>query len=268
VETNITPWRRAVVGDLTSAFDFGRPRARPVTLPDTSAYRPADALRHPDALVAPPSVQALPVQERGVRRARALPYELDVRGRLRLEQGGFQLRFINSGEAAAVFHARSSDPGEAPRSYTVEAGRELDGAWPVRVGDAPYALSVFGPNGFTRTFRGGAIGPRGTDLEVRTEYHPSGDLTLAVQNLGGARRRLVVTDRATGASRTESLASRRRWSERFPAGRRGGWYDLIVSVDEDPGFALGLAGHVETGKESVSDPALGGDPELELGDAD
>jgi phospholipase C len=253
-----------VVGDLTSAFDFGNPNSRPARLPDTSTYRPADALRHPDAVVEAPREQALPVQERGVRKARALPYELDVQGRLRLGQGTFQLRFINSGEVAAVFHARSSDAGEAPRSYTVEAGRELTGAWPVRVGEAPYALSVFGPNGFTRTFRGGAVGPRGTDLEVRTEYHPNGDVTVVAQNLGGVRRRLVVSDRATGASRTESLASRRRWSERFPAGRRGGWYDLVMTVDEDPGFALGLAGHVETGRDSVSDPALGGDAELEV----
>jgi len=37
-----------------------------------------------------------------------------------------------------------------------------------------------------------------------------------------------------------------------------GWYDLIVTVDGDPTFKYRLAGHVETGKDSFSDPALGG----------
>jgi phospholipase C len=37
-----------------------------------------------------------------------------------------------------------------------------------------------------------------------------------------------------------------------------GWYDLIVTVAADPTFKYRLAGHVETGKDSFSDPALGG----------
>jgi phospholipase C len=37
-----------------------------------------------------------------------------------------------------------------------------------------------------------------------------------------------------------------------------GWYDLIITVAGDPTFKYRLAGHVETGAESISDPALGG----------
>jgi len=37
-----------------------------------------------------------------------------------------------------------------------------------------------------------------------------------------------------------------------------GWYDLIVTVAEDSAFHYRLAGHVETGKDSFTDPALGG----------
>ncbi|HEY2021320.1 phospholipase domain-containing protein, partial [Paraburkholderia sp.] len=36
-----------------------------------------------------------------------------------------------------------------------------------------------------------------------------------------------------------------------------GWYDLAITVDSDASFARRLAGHVETGKSSMSDPALG-----------
>jgi phospholipase C len=37
-----------------------------------------------------------------------------------------------------------------------------------------------------------------------------------------------------------------------------GWYDLTVQVDSDPSFRRQLAGHVETGRDSVTDPAIGG----------
>jgi phospholipase C len=37
-----------------------------------------------------------------------------------------------------------------------------------------------------------------------------------------------------------------------------GWYDLVVTVSEDATFEQRLAGHVETGRDSFSDPAMGG----------
>lgn len=36
-----------------------------------------------------------------------------------------------------------------------------------------------------------------------------------------------------------------------------GWYDLAVEVDTDPTFRRRLAGHVDNGRDSASDPALG-----------
>src|SRR5438034_4844685 len=40
LEPNITPWRRAVAGDLTSAFNFASPNDAVVTLPSTASYPP------------------------------------------------------------------------------------------------------------------------------------------------------------------------------------------------------------------------------------
>jgi hypothetical protein len=36
-----------------------------------------------------------------------------------------------------------------------------------------------------------------------------------------------------------------------------GWYDLVITVEGDPGFEYHFAGHVETGEDSISDPAIG-----------
>jgi phospholipase C len=44
LEPNITPWRRAICGDLTSAFDFARPDASVPALPPTDAYEPPPRL--------------------------------------------------------------------------------------------------------------------------------------------------------------------------------------------------------------------------------
>jgi phospholipase C len=37
-----------------------------------------------------------------------------------------------------------------------------------------------------------------------------------------------------------------------------GWYDLVIKVEQDPTFEYRFAGHIETGRESISDPAMGG----------
>lgn len=36
-----------------------------------------------------------------------------------------------------------------------------------------------------------------------------------------------------------------------------GWYDLTVTTDTDAGFRWQLAGHVENGRSTTSDPAMG-----------
>jgi phospholipase C len=38
--------------------------------------------------------------------------------------------------------------------------------------------------------------------------------------------------------------------------RSSGWYDLSVTSDHDHAFLRRLAGHVETGRPSTSDPAI------------
>lgn len=70
-EPNITPWRRAVSGDLTSAFDFSGTNTTVPTLPATAAYRPTDDKRHDDYVPVPPADPRVPRQDPGVRPSRA-----------------------------------------------------------------------------------------------------------------------------------------------------------------------------------------------------
>jgi phospholipase C len=108
-ENNITAWRRAVIGDLTSAFNFTSPNDRKVPLPSTVTYIPPDNTRHPDYVPVPPVNQALPVQEPGVRPARAVPYELHVRAHADFAEGVLTIHFGNTGKLAAVYQVYSGD---------------------------------------------------------------------------------------------------------------------------------------------------------------
>mgnify|MGYP006090182805 CR=1 FL=1 len=77
---NISPWRRAVTGDLTAAFDFNAPNYTwPASFPDTShnvADSAAQCAHNPPPTV--PLVQSMPKQEPGTKMSRALPYKFDI----------------------------------------------------------------------------------------------------------------------------------------------------------------------------------------------
>src|SRR6201999_1902248 len=109
IETNITPWRRAIAGDLTSTLDFRNPDPGVVPLPDTSGDVPPDQSTPEAVKPDVPEAQDLPGQEPGVRRARAVPYEVSVRSDVNPFRGTVDLQFVNTGETAAVFQVRSLD---------------------------------------------------------------------------------------------------------------------------------------------------------------
>lgn len=251
-EPNISPWRRAVCGDLLTAFDFSRPDARNVTLPDTSTYAPPDRLRHPDLDAVPPAHQALPEQEPGLRPARALPYELHVTGWS--DQGNLWLDFVNTGAAGACFHVRSADAASGPWSYTVESGKSLADSW-----QAPgaYDLSVYGANGFLRRFKGDLAAPR-AQLRVSSRYdHARGNFELILANRSGSHCEVTVENTYSGESFAQVLAPGQRIEHHWNLQGSFGWYDLIVRSNAESGFLQRLSGHVETGAHSFSDPAIG-----------
>lgn len=254
VETNITPWRRAVAGDLTSAFDFKKPNAAVISLPSTTALAPGDQQRHPNDTVVPPGTQAMPAQEHGVRPARALPYALEARGELVLAERALQIHFENTGVQGAVFQVRSGASAEAPRSYTVEAGRRLSDRWDIVT---EYDCQVHGPNGFLRAFKGDLSAARPALIEVHARY-VGGGLALEIASLDTRRLHLELRDRYTGDITGIELGAGRIVRRHCALARSAGWYDFELTTRQDPAFLRQLAGHVETGRDGITDPALGG----------
>jgi phospholipase C len=261
-ERNLTPWRRAVTGDLTSVFNFANPNEGHTHLPSTTGFLPPVAeLAGGNVNTFQPTLDGViigvPAQEKGIRPARALPYELNVHASVNKSNGTVSLTFFNTGRATVVFQVRSGNPADAVRFYTVEPGKTLTGTWNVV---SSYHLSVYGPNGFVRYFNG-SIGSGAAALDVRSSYDTEdnrGSIEWKITNLGANDAEVSVLDAYTGEVSARLLEPHETFEDELSLHRFHGWYDLIVRVDGDATFEYRLAGHVETGKDSVSDPALGG----------
>ena len=167
------------------------------------------------------------------------------------------LTFSNTGAATVVFQVRSGNPADVVRTYTVEPGKQLSDSWSFA---SSYSLSVYGPNGFVRYFNG-SIGSAAAVLDVVSSYETQGRgfILWQIGNLASTLAQVSVLDAYTGKTETSRLLqSGATLNDKLQLAPLNGWYDLIVSVAGDSTFKYQLAGHVETGDDSVSDPALGG----------
>ena len=271
MEPNISPFRRAVCGDLTSAFNFVTPNTEVLPVLDGRRSKAdADALRRQQerlAQIRPPAQQQLPVQAVGTRPSRALPYELATTCQVLPGAGSIantrvQLSFINTGRQAAVFHVYDRlNLAALPRRYMVEAGKRLEDTW-VPAGGGLYDLWVLGPNGYHRHFSGSAYRavsaaqPR-PEVQARCDA-ATGELVLLLSNAGSGPCTLTLKSNAYAAySSSHTLPARSETTLRLPMAANGHWYDLSARVTGQPEYLRRLAGRVETGRHTVSDPALG-----------
>jgi len=258
-EPNITPWRRAVAGDLTSAFDFRRPNDERVRLPDTDAFIPPDNDRHPDFKPPVPAQQSMPRQEPGIRPARAVPYELQAAATVDLAGRKVAIRFANTGRAAAVFQVRAGAGAAGPWTYTVGVHDAIADTWDfAAAGETAFDLAVYGPNGFFRSFQGSLADRNRANLVVETVYEPARNaIVLEIRNAGARIEGLHIEDAYARDRSEHHLAPGERLTRRIPLERSFGWYDFTLRADSDPAFRQQIAGHLETGDDSASDPALG-----------
>ncbi|MFF8774279.1 phosphocholine-specific phospholipase C [Kitasatospora sp. NPDC015120] len=252
-EDQITPWRRTVCGDLTSAFDFAQRTTDLPPLPSTAAYLPPQC-QEKEVGLPRPDTSELPQQETGLRRARALPYDLEAHALVR--DGELRLSFSNHGRAGAAFHVTSHTGDYGPWTYTVEPDRELTDTW--RPAGA-YDFHVHGPAGFLREFAGNPAQGR-PEVEVTARHRTDeedGCLALRLTNRTGAAVRLTLHDAYRDQDDTVELAAGEQILHRLDCRDSHRWYDATITSDLDPAFRRRLAGHVETGRPSTSDPAFG-----------
>lgn len=294
-ETNISDWRRAVCGDLTSVFqpyrgekieppkpvaripflrqiDQARFKPVPDDFKQLSAEEIAQARQHP--LTSP----VLPQQETGIRPSCALPYELAADGQVDADQKKFTLRLA---AGKNLFGAKSAGspffvyaPGKFKtaganafesghnRQYTVSAGDALTDTWPLaNFEHGLYHLRAHGPNGFYREFRGTIDDPR---LEVTLQPVLGADHAILHLLNRDAQHPLTVLVNSHSYEKWQRqvklspFQKKKHMAEvRLELGRSFGWYDLQIRVESSPEFARRYAGRIENGRQSFSDPLMG-----------
>ncbi|MGE8352300.1 MAG: phosphocholine-specific phospholipase C [Pseudomonas protegens] len=255
-EPNISAWRRAVCGDLTSALNFVDPNHEPLPALQTTTRQAADGLRQrQEKLLQVPvplaSQQLPPHQPRLARPSRALPYRLHVDSQVDPKAKTLSLSLQNTGGQGAVFHVYDGlHLSDIPRRYTVEAGKALQDSWPVV---ERYQLWVLGPNGFHRSFSGQLQQPQ-PELLVTSSNN---QLQFTLSN-PGTRGVSVTIDRCPYTQQgpwTLAVPGGAEVRQVFACESSGGWYDLTLR--SDAGWLRRVAGRLETGAHSISDPLMG-----------
>ena len=287
-ETNISEWRRLVCGDLTSVFHtyHGEPIHQPAFVnkdANLESINKAKYKKLPDdfkALTAeeiavfnkrPQDSPYVTRQEPGTRPSCALPYCMHAHGALTADKKGFTVLFVNDDKvfgtatAGAPFnvyapgnYAVAGRPGHMEPlrtwAYGVKAGDEITDVWPLAEFESGrYHLRVYGPNGFYREFAGDANDPK---LSVELYYETAGarpNVGLRLKNYGAACK-VELVDHSYGERLPSThMPAADEANIVLPLSKSHGWYDFSMQVG---GFRQRFAGRVETGKDSISDPAM------------
>ncbi|KVF77303.1 hypothetical protein WS75_09275 [Burkholderia sp. FL-7-2-10-S1-D7] len=159
-----------------------------------------------------------------MRPSRALPYELHASAQVDAGKGTVTLKFANTGLTAAVFHVYDKlHLDRVPRRYVVEPGKVLRGDWAALTDDGGGTVKsnkVYGQlSGYCANHDRGHGNDTGTTWTVAV--HAGGQSAL-------------------------------HWK----LDSTGHGYDFAVTADSDARFPRRMAGRVETGRHSVSDPAM------------
>jgi len=255
-----------VFGDLLSCFDFRNPNSAKPALAPAPTRAQADATYTQQVAsggVPVPAVGTvpLPTQALALRPSRALPYRLHTSANVDLAGGMLWLTFSNTGEQGAVFHVYDElNLSRYPRRFTVEAGKMISDGWAAVADNAGrYSLWVLGPNGYHRRFKGDLSAlASGPNPEVRVCYDPGGNaVQLTIMNMGDAPATVAVRANAyrNDGPWTYTVAPGMQMEPAWSLADSSSWYDFTLSMGE--GFERRFAGRLETGRDGVSDPAMG-----------
>ena len=291
-ETNISTWRRTVCGDLTSVFRpyNGEKGAHlPIVAKDVFFESIHNAkfkkdpfgykvLSEQDIMAVNkkmPGAGIIPVQEKGIRPACALPYQLYAEGQLQPDKKAFGFTFTAGADvfgkqsAGAPFQVYANTGSDlAIRSYAVSAGDTITDSWPLDdFADHHYHFRLHGPNGFFRELKGNAEDPA---VNISVAYHrdrkDSKKLTGQIEVIAGTADHkpfaIEVTDNAYKSGSHKIIlnagASKKQETIVLDLSKSFGWYDFTVRVNGNKTFEKRYAGHVETGKPGFTDPFMGG----------
>lgn len=299
----ISSWRRAICSDLSSGF---RPyNGEPVPLPDfldkdAEIIRIQNARNKPAQVVPTPLTTAqinsinlhssfspllqdhMPIQERGIKNACSIPYELYVNGVLTADSKQlklhFEVRTSNSVQPAAKkgapfnMYTKGLYKDEIGKVWNYAVGADKTVQDTLSLADfksGQYDLNIDGPNGFFRGLTGNYEDPA---LTVLCAYEQNkllfnnkslqtftGNIELQIESQAEKALEIVLLDNAYKTTKYEFVIKPGQHKKvKINLSKQFNWYDFTLRVKGNKQFSRRFAGHVETGKPSMTDPYMGG----------
>lgn len=244
---NISDWRRAVCGDLTSAFNSSSVQAPQMNYLDQKEYaktinaaknKPVPNLKWYSENEL--SGNLLEIQERGLKPSNPLPYHFHVN----LEGGQIKMANLKENGVPLLMYDRTQfNSNNYHFSYALYSKQEL--SHPVH--SEAYDYEIFGPNGFFRKFKGNNISElevilvnmtSKNQVELIMRTHKKKNISLHLEDLYGKTKKTISVQKPE-----EKIM--------IDLDKNKGWYDLKLTFND---CLWHFAGRVETGKVSVSDP--------------
>ncbi|WES96011.1 phospholipase C, phosphocholine-specific [Chryseobacterium arthrosphaerae] len=244
---NISDWRRAICGDLTSAFNSPNVKAPQMNYLNQKDYaKTINAARNkpvPDLKWYSENElknNLLEIQERGMKPSHALPYNFHVN----LEGKAIKMTNLKeNGVPLLVYDRTRFDKDNYHFSYALYSKQELSHA----LHSGAYDYEVFGPNGFFRKFKGNSD----PDLEIiLVNTISKNQVELIIRNNKKKNISVVLEDLYGKTKKTIALQKPEE-KIAFDLNNNKGWYDFNITAGDHQWH---FAGRIETGKISVSDP--------------
>jgi phospholipase C len=291
---NISSWRQAICGDMTSAFDFTRKldtvagqgkskldaavaAVKPVPAYLTKADQTALVKALPQYKGSATDIAADHARETRLKQDRMqvellpLGYDFNVYGSIAKVDGTdkFNLSFSNRGMIGVALTVYSYHEYDKDRGAWFYALEKTETGKPVIIADSydlaarggKYELAVHAPNGYLSEFKG--------DASI------AGQLLIAdiveVKSVDGGKQ--VRFDFAKWPSANGDLAMINAYTGEtstiaagtafITAATKDGWYDVSFIDKAGTGYLRRYAGHIENGLIGKTDPAIGKKYDLE-----
>ena len=290
---NISEWRRAICGNLTSTFTPFDAELEKLPFLNRDAFvetifnaqfkeepkiaRPLSSEEIKQVVSTNDFESLMSRQEKGIRKACALPYQLMGSGSLDQSKQRFQIKMAAKnqlfGKSAAgapftvyapvIFKDDSKEDVCRNWSFAVKPNDELDYSWPLNAFEGgKYHLRLNGPNGFYREFIGTANDPL---ITITAEHElnrltkaPTGNIKLAIKNESSNPVDVELTDIGYKTNNLrKSIAAKAEQTIILDLKASYGWYDFEIKSTASSLFSQRYAGRIETGKESFTDPVMG-----------
>ncbi|UKT63569.1 phosphocholine-specific phospholipase C [Pedobacter mucosus] len=291
---NISDWRRAISGNLTSVFrpyngdenksplflkretivtNIGNAKNKPAQINPTALNKAEIAkINKFETFSNQTSIHATQ-QETGTKPASPLPYHLMVDANLNNNE--IELTFHS---AKTLFGNKTENVGAPFNMSTIASFKGVRGktwAYAVKAGDkivdkidiedfdnGVYEFTITGPNGFHRYFKGDINNPK-----ILVNAYPeqtglvskklTGNLILAFDNKTNSALSFQIIDNKYGAA-TQTINIKPKSTQQLLLNnnRNGNWYDFSISQKGNNIFENRYAGKIETGEITITDPFM------------